>query len=107
MLGGLWYSQKMFGEKWAEGVGINTEEGGGQPVPALVLQFIGTLLMAWVIGITAANEALLTAGLIVVTITVLLTAGSLFHQNNRFAVTTESGFVVVMAVIMILCQALF
>ena len=104
MLGGLWYSPKLFGVKWAAGVGIDMGKGARQPVPALISQFIGTFLMAWVIGILAAAEALFTALLTILAISVLLIAGGLFSQKSLYAVTAEGGFVIVMAVIMMVSQ---
>ncbi len=106
MLGGLWYSKMMFGEKWAAGVGVEMGTGATQPVPTLVLQFIGTFLLAWLIGITAANEALLMAVLIAVTVSVLLIAACLFAANSRYAALTEGGFAIAMVFIMIACQAI-
>ncbi len=106
LLGWLWYSPKLFGTKWAEGVGVKME-GSGPPVPALVVQFVATFLLAWIIGVTAVANALLSAILIVLTIVCLMVAGGLFGQKSRYAITTEAGFVVVMAVIMIVCQGIF
>ena len=41
LLGWLWYSPKLFGSKWAEGVGIKLD-GSGPPALALVIQFVAT-----------------------------------------------------------------
>ena len=105
-LGWLWYSPKLFGTKWAEGVGVKLD-GSGPSAMALVIQFVATFLLAWIIGVTAVANALLTAILIVLTIVCLMVAGGLFGQKSRYAITTEAGFVVVMAVIMIICQGIF
>ena len=64
ILSGLWYSPKMFGTKWAKGVGVNVDADAKQPMPALVTQFIGTLLFAccsfglyeWVNSIDSVNK---------------------------------------------------
>lgn len=104
MLGSLWYSKLMFGEKWTAGVGVEMNTGSTQPIPALILQFIGTFLLAWLIGITAANETLLLPVLIAVTICVLLIAACLFAAHSRYAALVEGGFVLVMVAIMIVCH---
>ena len=49
MLGWLWYSPKLFGTKWAEGVGLSLEEGSGPAAAAMIMQIIGTFLLAWVV----------------------------------------------------------
>lgn len=115
MLGGLWYSPKLFGTKWAAGVGIELEaetgiEPGkqpGQPVPALISQFIGTFFFAWLIGVLGSAEAPLTAILTILTIAILMMAGGLFSQKSHYAIFAEGGFVIVMGLIMVVCQHLF
>ena len=107
LLGWFWYSPKLFGRKWAEGVGIEIDESAKMPMGAMLTQLIGTFLLAWIIGITAVANALLTAILVVLTIVVLMIAGGLFSQKNRYAISVEAGFVVAMAIIMIVCQGVF
>lgn len=100
LLGWLWYSPKLFGKKWAEGVGLKSAPEN-LPVAAMTMQAIGTFLLAWVVGVTAANNALLTVILVVATIVALMLAGSLFTLKSSYAIFTETGFVVAMAAIMI------
>ena len=106
MLAGLWYSKKLFGKKWAEGKGIDIDSGAGQPVPALVTQLVGTFLLAWIVALAMANNALSSAILIVITIAILLMAGSMFGGSNRAATVIEGGMVIAMALIMISTNAI-
>jgi len=106
-LGGLWYSQKLFGTKWMRGVGIDPENAGGQPIPALLTQLLGTVLLAWTIAVAAANDALAVAVLIVLTAASLMAASGMFSLKSTYAICTESGFVLAMAVIMIAGHAVF
>ena len=80
LLGWLWYSPMLFGKKWAEGVGVELGSADKMPAAAMLLQAAGTFLLAWVVGVTAASNALLTFILIVVTIMVLVAAGGLFAK---------------------------
>ena len=105
LLGYLWYSPKLFGKKWAEGVDLK-QAPENLPVAAMVMQAAGTFLLAWVVGVTAADNALLTVILVVATTVALMLAGSLFTQKSRYAMFTEAGFVVTMAAIMIAVQGL-
>ena len=107
LLGWVWYSPKLFGKKWAEGVGLSMECKPEPPVLAMIAQLSGTFLLAWVIGITAASGALFMAILIVLTVVVLLAAGGLFSQKSSYAIITEVGFIVAMAVVMIVVQGVF
>lgn len=103
-LGALWFSKAMFGEKWAAGVGVEIGAGATQPKAALILQLVGTILLAWLFGIAAASDALLLAILIALTISVLMIASGLFDGNGRYAAFVEGVFPLAMFVIMSLCQ---
>ena len=107
LLGWLWYSPKLFAEKWMLGVRVKFTEGDAMPMAAMIVQAIGTFLLAWLIGITAAHEALLTAMLVLFTIVSLLAGNGLYCQKSHGAIAIECGFVVCMVVIMIVCQGIF
>ncbi len=103
MLGGIWYSSRAFGARWAEGVGIDleSEDAGKHAVKALSVQFVSTLLLAWVLGaMVDAGEWLMIAATVGVASIILISAG-LFHRNSHFAAVIEGVFVVVMAAVMI------
>ena len=107
LLGWLWYSPKLFGTKWGEGVGVPLGAASVMPVAAMVTQLIGTFLLAWVVGITAAHNALMMVILIVLMIVTLIIANGLFAKKSCYAIAVEAGFIVAMAVVMIAAQALF
>jgi len=102
--GWLWYSPKLFGSKWAEGVGISLDTASAPPAMAMLMQVISTFLLAWVVAITAANDALLTMILITLTIVAMVISAGLFAKKSNYAIATEAGFIVAMVVIMIVCQ---
>ena len=106
VLGWLWYSPKVFGKKWAEGVGVDLGSASAMPVAAMVAQAIGTFLLAWVVGVTAVGSALFTFILIVLTIAVLVFAGGLYAKKSMYAVWVESGYIVAMGVVMFAAQAI-
>ena len=102
-LGGIWYSSKLFGTKWAEGSHIQAIEG--HPIPALIVQALGTFFMAWVIGIAVGAEAWVVAYLIILSVATTLAGSCLFSQKSSYAILTETAFVIVGGVIMLVCQA--
>ncbi|MCK4861348.1 MAG: DUF1761 domain-containing protein [Rhodobacteraceae bacterium] len=106
-LGWVWFSPKLFGKKWAEGNGLDPNGPDKMPMTAMVSQVVGTFLLAWVVGVTAKNDALLTILLITVTIVVLNGASSFFLNKNAYVRHTDAGFTVAMVVIMIICQGIF
>ena len=106
-LGALWYSPKLFGVKWAAGAGIEIGADVKQPVAALAMQLLGTFMLAWIIALAIANDAMPIGVLFAATSACLLMAGSMFGQSSLYATLTEGSFVMVMAVIMIISQSLF
>lgn len=106
LLGGFWYSPSMFGEKWAAGTRGDAGSSDHQPWSALILQLVGTILLAWLIALAAANGTWISAFLIVSTVVILMTANNLFAGHSHYATAVQAGFVVVMALIMSLCIAL-
>ena len=106
ILGWLWYSPKLFGTKWAEGVGLTLEDTSKPCAPAMITQAIATLLLSWVVGLTAAHNTLLTMVLITITIVLLMIGGGLFSQKSSSAIAAEAGFVIAMVVVMIIVQML-
>jgi hypothetical protein len=104
VLGAAWYSTKMFGTKWAEGVGVELSDDMKLPVAAMSMQFVATFCLAWVIGIMATTHALYTAILICVVVVTMIAANGMFAQKSCYAIATESGFIASMSFIMIVCQ---
>tara|TARA_R110002073_G_scaffold191042_3_gene349738 strand:+ start:203 stop:589 length:387 start_codon:yes stop_codon:yes gene_type:complete len=105
-LGAMWFSPVMFGVRWAAGVGIENSKDAKQPVAALLLQLIGTFLLAWLVGITAARDGLPLAIMMVLTVSVFLGASGFFDDNGRYAAITEGVFPLAMGVIMVLCHVI-
>ena len=106
-LGALWYSQAMFGTVWMKGAGLSEKDAKGSMAMPMIAQAVGTFGLAWVIGITETTNALGLAILIALTIAVLIKANGLFAHKSRATIAVESGFVIAMAVVMILAQAIF
>lgn len=104
-LGAFWFSPKMFGTKWMKGVGVS-EDDKSPMMHAMITQAVGTFLLAWVIGLTAAQENLFMAIMVGLMVTALIGANGMFAQKSAYAIKTEAGFVVAMVVIMVLVHAI-
>ena len=104
LLGWVWYSPKVFLKPWLEGIGLSMEDMAAPPFTAMVIQALGTFLMAWVIAVMAANALLFAAALMVLTLVVMTFSGGLYSQKTIPAIAIEAGYVVVMAAIMIGAQ---
>ena len=107
LVGWLWFSPKLFGVKWAEGVGVELGAASEMPVGAMVFQVIGLLLMSWFVGVTAVSNALLTVILGTLAFTALAYSGGMFSKKSNYARNVEAGFWIVALVIMIICQGIF
>jgi hypothetical protein len=103
-LGGLWYSPMLFGKQWSEGVGVNIGDSSTQPVVGMVLQLAGTFFLAWIIALADAINAWPAAVLIVIALSTLLIASNLFSEHSMMASLIQGLFVLVMAVIMVVCN---
>jgi Protein of unknown function (DUF1761) len=106
LLGWLWYSPALFGKKWAEGVGVELGAANAMPVGAMVAQVVAIFLLAWIFGVTASNEALLTVILVVLAIAAFLFSSGMFAKKSMYAVYTETGYIIAIAVVMFIVQAI-
>lgn len=104
LAGWLWYSPKLFGPKWAEGVGVEMGTASEMPVAAMLMQVIGLLLMSWFVGVTAANNALLTVILATLAFTVLGYSGGLFTKKSSYARNVDAGYWILALVVMVIVQ---
>ena len=106
ILGWAWYSPLLFVKKWMEGINVRPNPDAKMPASAMIVQLLGTFMLSWLVGITAAHNALATILLIFVTIIALIIANGIFVSKSNYAIATEAGFVAAMAVVMIGVQAI-
>ena len=107
LLGWLWYSPKLFGVKWAEGVGVDLGKADEMPMSAMVWQLVGLLLMSWFVAVTAAHSMLLTVILGTLAFVALSMSAGTFAGKSAYARNTEAGFWIAALIIMIIVQGLF
>jgi hypothetical protein len=106
LLGWAWFSPLIFVKKWIEGINVKPNPDAKMPAAAMVMQLIATFLLAWLVGIGAAHNALAMTILIAVTIIALFVANGLFGSKSNHAIAIEGGFVAAMAVVMIAVQVI-
>lgn len=106
LIGWLWYSPILFGRKWAEGSGVELGTASSMPIAAMATQLISTFVLAILIGITASQNALTTAILILVTLAGFVMSMGLFVKKSTYAVAVDGSFIVVMGIVMIIIQAI-
>ncbi|PCJ08286.1 MAG: twitching motility protein PilT [Rhodobacteraceae bacterium] len=107
LLGWLWYSPKLFGVKWAQGVGVKMGAADEMPKAAMICQISGLFLVSWLVGVTAVSNALLTIILAVVAFSVMGYASGLFRKNSAYARAVDAGYWVVSVVVMVIFQGIF
>ncbi|MFV2034579.1 MAG: DUF1761 family protein [Halocynthiibacter sp.] len=103
----LWFSPRLFGKGWAEGVGADPDSASEMPLGAMATQAAGLFLMSWFVGVTAVSNQLLTVILGTVAFAVLSYAGGMFSKKNGYARGVEAGYLISALAIMIISQAIF
>ena len=106
LLGWLWYSERLFGQKWAEGVGAELGEVRAN-VGALAAQIVGLFLMSWFVSVTAASNLLLTVILATLAFVLLAQSGAMFREQSTYARQVDAGHWIASLVIMIAANAIF
>lgn len=107
LLGWAWFGPKMFGPKWAEGVGVKMGDASNMPMAALGLQALGTFLLSWFVGIMAVHSYLSTTILITLAFMALNAGSGKFSNKSNYAICTEIFYLPAMVFIMILCEGIF
>jgi Protein of unknown function (DUF1761) len=106
LLGWLWYSPKLFGVKWAQGVGVEMGSASSMPVGAMVSQAIGLFLMSWFVGVTAVSSALYTVILATLAFTALAYSGGMFNKKSDYVRNVDAGYWIASLVVMIILEGL-
>ena len=108
LLGWFWYSPKLFGTKWAAGVGIDiSPENAKFPAAAMGTQLLAVFLLAWIVGVTATNNALLTAILVIASVALFVASSGFFTKNSNLAIDVAAGYIVAIGIMMIIFQGIF
>ncbi len=95
------------GKKWAEGSGVELANASSMPIAAMATQLFSTFLLALLVGITAAQNALATIILIVLTVAGFVMSTGLFVRKSSFAIAVDGTFIVTMGVVMVIIQGIF
>lgn len=104
-LGMLWFSPRMFGNAWAAG-SHSIQPPASPPVLAMLIQFIGTAILALVVGITETNQAIMTAIGAILAVALIVAGMDLFSQKSGKATAIDAGYVVAAGILMILAHGL-
>lgn len=104
VVGWVWYSEKLFGKKWAEGSGVELGDASSMPMAAMATQALGLIALAWVVAITARTDSLLTMILITVAFLLIQYSSNTFSQKSNYAKMVDGGYLLASVVIMFLVQ---
>jgi len=106
LAGWLWFSPKLFGEKWAEGSRVELGKADEMPKLAMAAQAIALLLISTLIGLTAASGALFTAIIAILGIAAFSVSVGAFVKKTNYALMVDGGYVILFGVIMIAVQGI-
>ena len=107
LVGWLWYSPMLFGKQWAAGNNIEMGSASTMPMPAMITQAIGLLLISWFVGVTAVESKLWTFILAVIGFGVLQASGELFTKKPTSVMWIDFGYLIAAAVVMFIAQMIF
>ncbi len=102
LLGWLWYSPKLFGEKWAAGSGVKMDAANKMPVEAMASQGIGLVLMSWFVNLAGAH----VGALAVIAFAVLGYSGNSFTGKSQYAKFVDAGYWIASFVVMVVVRRL-
>jgi hypothetical protein len=102
LLGWLWYSPKLFGEKWAAGSGVKMDAASKMPAEAMATQGIGLLLMSWFVNVAGGNVGIRA----LLAFAVLAYSGSSFTGKSQYAKLVDAGYWAASFVVMMVVRRL-
>jgi hypothetical protein len=103
-LGMIWFSPVMFGKAWVKG-SHEIRPPASPPVAAMLVQGLGTLVLALVVGLTVAGGLIGTAVLAILAASILTAGMDLFSQKSAAATLIDSGYITAMGALMLLAHA--
>ena len=104
LAGWLWYSSKLFGERWADAA--NVDYSRTPPVAAMAMHFGGMVLLSWFVGVMAREGLLATTILLTLAGAVLGYATDGYLKIKTDGKLINAGYWIVMIAIMVIVQAL-
>ena len=105
VLGMLWFSPMMFGKTWAAG-SHNIQPPASPPIAAMVIQFLATLVLAIVVGLTETTGAIVTAILAILAVALFVAGMDLFSQKSGRATMVDALYIVAGGALMIVAQGI-
>ena len=103
-LGMIWFSPLMFGKSWAQG-SHRIRPPASPPIAAMLVQGLGTLTLALVVGLSDAGGVIGTGIVAILAATLLVAGMDLFSQKSGRATLIDAGYVAAMGAIMVLAHA--
>ncbi len=101
-LGWLWYSPLLFLQPWSEGLGLNIEASKAAMAKPMMLQSLGTLMLALVTNIAASKESIILAAGVGFTVALFVMASSFYRTPKSAPALIEGGYIFAMVLLMLM-----
>ena len=102
--GWLWYSPKLFGDRWARAANVSYSDI--PPAAAMAMHFIGMVLLSWFVAIMAREELMAATVLFMIAGAVLGYATDGYLKIRTEGKLINAGYWMAMVLIMMAAQAL-
>lgn len=106
VLGWLWYSPYMFLKPWAKGAGLDLNGPKDGMMKAMVPQALGTLLMSIIAGMAAADGHVGHVAIVAVTAAFFVMASNFYKSKACNPPRIEAGYILTMAILMMVVHTL-
>lgn len=104
LAGWLWYSPRLFGERWANAANVTYSKT--PPAATMAMHFGGMVLLSWFVGVMAREGLLATTILLTVAGAVLGYATDGYLKIKTDGKLINAGYWIAMIAIMVIVQAL-
>ena len=106
LLGWAVYSPMLFGKGWAAGSRVEMGSASSMPVFAMGTQLMALFILALVIGMTAATNALWVAIFAILAAALFAVSGGAFLKKSTYALMVDGGYILASGIVMIAAQGL-
>jgi hypothetical protein len=105
VVGAIWYSPMMFGNKWRQGLGTAAVPNRSMG-PLLLTEAVACFLLAW-LTVLLAGSSMALAIFAAIAVAVTVKANSLFGGKSLYAVSTEAGYVLAKVAVVLIAYQIF
>jgi hypothetical protein len=103
-VGAFWYSEKLFGKRWRNGIGTPAVSTKSYMFYGMISQFISTLFLSFIVSATILMNSMWSTIIITIMLAGFIKAHGFYAGKTKTAISIEVLYILVMVVVMCLVQ---